>query len=70
MDPNVVVNLANVAASLTPDAWNALIKLVNLGVPAINLAGSKLNMIPVSVPAPPAFKESERLSKTHVFGRH
>jgi hypothetical protein len=68
MDPNVVVNLANVMASLTPETWNALINLVSLGVPAINLAGSKLNMIPIGVPAPQPFKASTSSGKKSGFG--
>ncbi|GBF92102.1 hypothetical protein Rsub_04449 [Raphidocelis subcapitata] len=55
MDPDVLVGLANALASLKPEAWDALIALVNLGVPAINLAGSQLSMLPINVPAPPAF---------------
>lgn len=58
MNPDVVVTLANTAGSIQPAAWDALIALAEAGVPAINLAGSKLSMLPISVPAPQPFAES------------
>jgi hypothetical protein len=55
MDPDVLVGLANMMATLSPDVWSALIQLIGMGVPAINLVGAKLNMIPISPPAPQPF---------------
>ena len=59
MDPDTIVGLANMAAGLSPEVWDALIQLVDLGVPAINLAGWKLANLPISIGPPAPFTQTQ-----------
>jgi hypothetical protein len=69
MDPDVVVGLANTLAMLSPQAWDALIQLASMSVPAINMIGAKLNRIPASPPAPQPFQSGGSGSKVFkLFG--
>lgn len=58
LNPDLLVNTLNLVAGLTPEAWEALLHIVELGVPAINLVGWKLNLLPVSVGAPAPFSQA------------
>lgn len=72
LNPGLLVNAANLAAGLTPETWDALLTVVDLGVPAVNLAGGKIGLIPISVPAPPPFSQSKSWSLPSLgslFGR-
>lgn len=76
MNPDVVVTLANTLAGLTPQTWDALISLVDAGVPAINMAGTKLAMLPIQIDAPAPYSgpsggdSSGKKSFRLPFGHH
>jgi vesicle coat complex subunit len=56
INPDVLVATLNLLANLPSHAWDALIALVDMGVPAINLVGSKLSLLPITVAAPAQFQ--------------
>ena len=59
LDPAVVAKLAAVIGKLTPETFDSLVSLINLGVPGVNAVADKMNLLPVaiSMPEPKPFVE-------------
>lgn len=49
LDPAVVGKLAAVLGRLTPETFDSMVNLINLGIPGINAVTDKLNLLPFAI---------------------